>query len=77
MSIVEATKKMLDVLPESDVRVIYAVTKNIYEKEASPFKPLSREQILRDLEISREQIERGDFLDFDKALEEIEVEYGL
>ena len=77
MSIVEATKQMLDVLPESDVRVIYAVTKNIYDKEASPFKPLTREQIFADLALSREEIENGDYLDFEDALREIEADYDL
>ena len=77
MSIVEATKSMLDVLPESDVKVIYLVTKNIFEKEASPFRPLTKKQILADLAVSRQQIEDGDYLDFDDALKEIEAEYDL
>ena len=77
MTLTEATKSMLDVLPEADVRVVYTVTKSLFDKEASPFKPLSRQQILDDLEISRQQIESGDYLDFDEAISQIEAEYGL
>ena len=51
MSVAEATKDMIDLLPESDVQVIYAVTKNIFEKETTPFKPLTRDQILDNLEV--------------------------
>ena len=77
MSIIEATKSMLDVLPESDIRVIYTVTKNIFDKETSPFKPLSRAQILQDLDESSAQIENGEYLDFEDSLREIEVDCGL
>ena len=77
MSIVEATKNMLDILPEADVRVIYSVTKNMFDRVSSPFKPLTREQILGDLAISRKQIENEEIIDCDDALNEIEVVYGL
>ena len=71
MSLAEATKSMIDVLSESDVKVIYMVTKNIFDKESTPFKPLTRKQILGDLAISRQQIENGEYDDFDEALERI------
>lgn len=41
MSLAEATKSMIDVLPESDVKVIYFVAKNMFDKESSPFKALT------------------------------------
>ena len=77
MTLREETKNMLDVLPESDVQVIYTVTKNLFEKEASPFKPLTKKQILADLAESRKEIENGSYLDFDDAISEIEQAYGL
>ncbi len=77
MSIAEATKNMLDVMPEADVKVIYLLTRNLFEKGSSPFRSLTRAQILNDLEVSRKQIEEGEYLDFDDAMSEIEAEYDL
>lgn len=77
MSVAEATKNMIDLLPESDVQVIYAVTKNIFEKETTPFKPLTRDQILDNLEVSRKQVEKGETSDFDSAINRLEAKYGF
>ena len=77
MSIAEATKNMLDVMPEADVKVIYLLTRNLFEKGSSHFRSLTRAQILNDLEVSRKQIEEGEYLDFDDAMSEIEAEYDL
>ena len=77
MSLAEATKNMLDVLPESDVKVIYMVTKNIFDKESTPFKPLTKKQIFSDLALSRQQIEAGEYDDFEEALDRIGAEYGI
>lgn len=77
MTLREETKIMLDSLPESDIKVIYSLAKNLYEKESSPFKPLTKNQILADLSDSRKEIESGAFLDFDEAITEIETAYGL
>ena len=77
MSVAEATKSMIDLLPESDVQVIYAVTKNIFDKETTPFKPLTRDQILSDLETSRKQVENGETSDLDSAIDRLEAKYGF
>lgn len=77
MSVAEATKSMIDLLPESDVQVIYAVIKNIFYKETTPFKPLTRNQILSDLETSRKQVENGETSDFDSAIDRLEEKYGF
>ena len=77
MSIVEATTSMLETMPESDVQIVYSLTKDLFEKSNSPFKPLTREQILSDLAESREQIKNGEYLDFDDAIKEIRTAHGL
>ena len=77
MSIVEQTKSMLDVLPASDAKVIYLVTKQLFEKSASPFQPLTRSQIMADLALSEEQYTSGDYQDFDDVIAEVEADYGL
>ena len=41
------------------------------------FSPKSAEEIYSDLEISRMCFERGEYEDFDDALDEISEKYGL
>ena len=77
MTLREETKNMIDFLPESDVKAIYDLIKNLYEKESSPFRPLTKKQILADLAESRDEIESGAYTDFDVAINEIEKAYGL
>lgn len=77
MTIAEATKSMIDILPEADIEVIYAVAKKLLDKEPSPFKPLTKSQILADLAQSRQDAANGDVLDFDDAMMEIETTYGI
>ena len=40
-------------------------------------KPLTKKQILDDLSLSRQQIEDGEYDDFDEALDRIGAEYGI
>lgn len=49
---------------------------NVSEKE-NRFKPLSAEEILKELAEARECQERGEYQDFDDALDEISEKYGL
>ena len=45
--------------------------------DAGVFVMKTKEQILRELEISRTQVENGQFQDFDSALDEICEELGI
>ena len=77
MSTLESTISMLENMPQSDVEVIYTMTKALFDKQASPFQALSREQILRDLAESRQQIEKGQYADAKDALQALRSKYGL
>jgi uncharacterized protein YjiS (DUF1127 family) len=77
MSTLEQTVSMLEALPEDDVRAIRDITYRFYIRECSPFKPLTKDQMLNDLAVSREQIENGECLELGDAIEEIEAKYGL
>ncbi len=77
MSTLESTISMLQSLPEPDVKAIHDITYTIYSKIFSPIQPVSRQQMLNDLAISRMQEKTGDYKDFSDAIEEIEVKYGL
>ncbi len=45
--------------------------------EDSPFKPMSKKEILAELAESHACYERGEYQNFDDALDEISKEYGL
>ena len=77
MSTLEQTVSMLESLPEEDLKAIHDITYRFYIHARNPFAPLTREQILTDLAISREQVANGNFMDFDNAVNEIRKKYGL
>lgn len=77
MSTLEQTVSMLESLPEDDVKAIHDITYRFYIREHSPFKPVTREQILKDLAISRQQIANGEGKELGEAIREIEAKYGL
>lgn len=77
VSTLESTISMLENMAPADVEVIYTMTKALFDKQASPFQPLSREQILRDLAESRQQIQAGQYSDAKDALQALRSKYGL
>lgn len=77
MSTLEQTVSMLQLLPEDDVKAIHDITYRLYIRERSPFALLTKEKVLNDLAISREQIANGDSKGLGEAIREIEEKYGL
>ncbi len=77
MSTLEQTVSMLKVLPDDDIKAIHDITYRFYIREHSPFAPLTKEKVLNDLAISREQISNGDCKELGQAIQEIEAKYGL
>ena len=79
MTTLENTISMLEVLPEADLVKIQDFTRKLFRKRgaAYPFQPKSREEIYRDLEISRQQAAEGKCQEMGQALAEISEKYGL
>lgn len=77
MSTLEQTVSMLESLPEEDVKAIHDITYRFYIRERSPFKPVTKEQVLNDLAVSREQVANGEGIELGEALKEIGDKYGL
>ena len=77
MSTLEATISMLETLPEADIKAIHDVIYSIYSRNTSPLKPVTKEQILLDLAVSRDQIKEGRFRDAESAISDIEARYGI
>ena len=77
MSTFVQTVSMLESLPEDDVKAIHNITYRFYIREHSPLESVTREQILKDLAVSRQQIANGEGKELGEAIQEIEAKYGL
>ena len=79
MSTLEATVSMLQAMPEDARRKVFEYTRELFmrPKPANPFVPLTADRILSDLEESRAQIEDGQGVEMDKALEEMGKRHGF
>lgn len=79
MTMLESTISMIKILPEADLAEIQNIAKKLLQKHsaACPFDLKSKEDIYRDLEISRYQIARGDYQDAGEFSAEVRKEYGI
>ncbi|MCM1536360.1 MAG: hypothetical protein NC126_10605 [Clostridium sp.] len=79
MNTLENTVSMMELLPEEDLIEIQSLTKKLFNlrNADNPFQPLSKQEIIKELQISREQTMNGQYKDMDKALEGIREKYGL
>lgn len=75
MSTLESTISMLRVLPESEVQIF--ITRAMLEKHPSPFAAVSRESVIRDIDLSTEQFTRGKACKVRKVISDLKVKYGL
>ena len=75
MSTLESTISMLRVLPESEVQIF--ITRAMLEKRPSPFAAVSRESVIRDIDLSTEQFARGKACEARKVISDLKVKYGL
>ena len=79
MSTLEATVSMLEAMPE-DARIkVMEFTRQLFtaEKPANPFVPVSKNQILSDLEKSRKQLDEERGLDMQDALTNLGKRHGF
>ena len=79
MSTLESTISILEVLPEADLLEVQQFAKRLFtlRSDKRPFPLKSREEIYKDLEISRQQVAEGKCQEMGQALAEIREKYGL
>lgn len=76
MNTKEANIALLLTIPDDAQPQIFAyLTQNFCN--GNPFKPKSAEEIFSELANSRACYERGEYEDFDDALDDISLRYGL
>ena len=79
MSTLEATVSMLESMPEDARTLVYQYTRTLFTsyKPANPFVPVSMDQVLSDLEESRNQQKDGLCVDMKDALDEMGKRHGF
>lgn len=79
MSFMEATISMLEAMPEEARLKVLEFTRKLFtsERPANPHTQLTSDQILGDLEESRNQIAHGEGLSMDDALNDLGRQYGF
>lgn len=78
MGTLQNTISMLEVLPEADLLKIQDFAEKLFQHNMEcPFPPKSKEDIYKDLEISRWQAAEGKCQEMGEALAEIRENYGL
>ena len=79
MSSMETTMSMLEAMPEEARLKVLEFTRKLFtsERPANPHTRLMSDQILGDLEESRNQIARGEGLSMDDALNDLGRRHGF
>lgn len=79
MTMLESTISMIKVIPESDLAEVQNFVRKLLQRhdEGCPFPLKDREDIYKDLEISRQQIANGEYQDAGEFIAEVRKEYGI
>lgn len=77
MSTLEATVSMLETLPEEEINTIYEVTKSFFVNRNNFFLPKKEDEIIRELDKTREHVEAGMTVDAKEVSNELRDKYGL
>lgn len=73
---IEKIVSLLEDMPESEVNQVYEMTVHVHSNN-SPYKALSKADIMKDLTISREQYSEGKYMNAQHAADDIRTKYGL
>ena len=79
MSTLDATMSMLEAMPEEARLMVFKYTQGLFtaEKPANPFVPKTRDDVLKDLEISEKQVAEGKVTDMREALQDLRRRHGF
>ncbi len=79
MTMLENTISMIKVMPEADLAEVQNFARKLLQRRDAgcPFPLKSREDIYKDLAVSRRQAAEGKCQDMGQAIAEIKAKYGL
>ena len=79
MTMLENTISMIKVMPEADLAEIQNFARKLLQRRDAgcQFPLKSREDIYNDLEVSRQQIQNGEYQEAGAFIAEVRKEYGI
>jgi len=79
MSTLEQTVSMLENMPEEARVMVFNYTQNLFtsRKPANPFRKMTTEDVLTDLELSRSQIDADQGMNMKEALKKMGERHGF
>lgn len=79
MTMLESIISMIKVMPGADLAKVQNFARKLLQRrdEGCPFPLKSREDIYKDLEVSRQQIRNGEYQEAGEFIAEVRKEYGI
>lgn len=79
MTMLENTISMIKVMPEADLAEGQNFARKLIQRREAgcPFSLKSREDIYKDLEVSRQQIQNSEYQEAREFIAEVRKEYGI
>ena len=77
MTTIEKTVSMMEKMPEEMRIKVFLFAEELAGRQKNPFVPLTKDQILSDLAISRKQHEEGQSVDAATAITEMRRRHGF
>ena len=77
VDITKFTQGMIESLSDSQIGQVFSFTAKLMDKENNPYKPVSKEHVLKDVRTSKEEFNSGDSEDALEAISDIRAEFGL
>ena len=74
-----STISMIKVMPEADLAEVQNFARKLLQRRDAgcPFPLKSREDIYKDLEVSHQQIQNGEYQEAGEFIAEVRKEYGI
>ena len=76
-SLFKQTQDMISTLGDEQLKKVYVFTASLMEEDENPFKPITKEQVLADLDESDADIEAGRIKDAHQAMNDIRMRLGM
>ena len=76
-SLFKQTQDMISTLGDEQLKKVYVFTASLMEEDDNPFKPITKEQVLADLDESDEDIKAGRIKDAHQAMNDIRMRLGM
>lgn len=77
LSLVKRTQALIGVLDNDQLNKVFSFTTSLIKDNNNPFKPVSKEQVMRDLDASDKDIREGRVKDAHQAMKDIKARLGM